>query len=51
MQPGILRQDHLTENLDVRSEFTGVYETVLNPTNRLHAEFCEATLPTETGQG
>ncbi len=33
----------LTENLDVRSEFTGVYETVLNPTNRLHAEFWQRT--------
>lgn len=54
----------LTENLDVRSEFTGIYETILDPTNRLHAEFWqrtgqlhpditldhnEATLPTDHG--
>ncbi|MEU8205085.1 hypothetical protein [Streptosporangium sp. NPDC049046] len=33
----------LTEDLDVRSEFTGVYETILNPTNRLHAELWQRT--------
>ena len=46
------------------SEFTGIYETILDPTNRLHAEFWqrtgqlhpditldhnEATLPTDHG--
>lgn len=53
----------LTEHLDMTSEFTGVYETILDPTNRLHAEFWqrtgqlhpdidlnnEATLPTDHG--
>jgi site-specific DNA recombinase len=34
---------NLTKNLDVRSEFTGVYETTLDPTNRLHAEFWQRT--------
>ena len=29
----------LTENLDVSSEFTGVYEAILDPTNQLHAGF------------
>lgn len=56
----------LAENLDVTSEFTGVYETILDPTNRLPAEFWqrtsqldpdidpdhnEATLPTDHGAG
>jgi len=56
----------LTEELDVSSEFTEVYETILNPANRLHAEFwqCtgqlhpdinldrnEETLPTDHGAG
>jgi len=27
----------VTENLDVSSEFTGVYEAILDPTNQLHA--------------
>jgi hypothetical protein len=29
----------LKENLDIETEFTGVYETILSPENRLHAEF------------
>ncbi|WP_029212981.1 recombinase family protein [Arsenicicoccus bolidensis] len=33
----------LKENLDVTSEFTGIYETILDPTNRLHAEFWQRT--------
>ncbi len=38
------QQTHpLTEDLDVRSEFTGVYETILDPPNRLHAEFWQRT--------
>ncbi len=41
----------LKENLDVTSEFTGIYETILDPTNRLHAEFWRGTghsTPTST---
>jgi site-specific DNA recombinase len=33
----------LKEDLDVTSEFTGIYETILDPANRLHADFWQRT--------
>ena len=33
----------LTENREVRHEYTGVYDTILDPTNRLHADYWQRT--------
>lgn len=33
----------VTENDEIETEFNGIYETVLDPTNRLHAEFWQRT--------